>query len=198
LKLDTSQVLDLGGGYGLLCRLLRDKGINAFTSDPYCENIFAKNFTAGESHRARVVTAFEVMEHIPNPKEYLRSAISAHGAEVIIFSTLTFDGEVPPMDWWYYAFETGQHISLYSDETLTVLAAELGMHRHSLDPGFHILTLKPLSAVRKFLMGGPFNLIRYVTYIIHRLQSRGRSLIQSDYEAAKKSLISAAISFDQA
>ena len=38
-------VLDIGGGTGLLTRLLRDVGFEAQWSDEYCDNIFAQGFT---------------------------------------------------------------------------------------------------------------------------------------------------------
>ena len=42
-KLDGA-VVDYAGGYGILVRLLRDRGINALWSDPYCENLLARGF----------------------------------------------------------------------------------------------------------------------------------------------------------
>lgn len=36
----NGKILDVGGGYGLLCRLLRDKGWNCFSIDTYCQNLF--------------------------------------------------------------------------------------------------------------------------------------------------------------
>jgi hypothetical protein len=34
--------VDIGGGYGLLTRLMRDRGFDFYWKDPHCENIFAK------------------------------------------------------------------------------------------------------------------------------------------------------------
>jgi Nif-specific regulatory protein len=46
-------VVDCAGGYGILVRLLRDYGVNALWSDPYCENVLAKGFESRElRHRS--------------------------------------------------------------------------------------------------------------------------------------------------
>jgi hypothetical protein len=42
IKNRNSLVVDCAGGYGFLVRLLRDIGVNALWSDPYCENLVAK------------------------------------------------------------------------------------------------------------------------------------------------------------
>lgn len=37
-------VVDCAGGYGILVRQLRDKGVDAYWSDYYCENLLARGF----------------------------------------------------------------------------------------------------------------------------------------------------------
>ena len=49
------KVLDVGGGYGLLCRSLRDKGFDAYSTDPYCENLFAVGHEPSDEDRYRVL-----------------------------------------------------------------------------------------------------------------------------------------------
>ena len=40
----TGKVVDYAGGYGLLVRLLRDRGIDALWADPYSQNLVARGF----------------------------------------------------------------------------------------------------------------------------------------------------------
>ena len=51
-------VLDYAGGYGILVRLLRDLGINAYWDDKFCANILAKGFVRNSETRPSLVTAF--------------------------------------------------------------------------------------------------------------------------------------------
>lgn len=140
--------LDLGGGYGVLTRLLRDIGFDVYWSDPYCKNLFAQGFEASTtSPPFEVVTAFEVLEHIHDPLEFLQTSLKETGASTIIFSTELFDMYPPkPNSWHYYAFNAGQHISFYQLKTLTHLAETLSMSvlsRHN----FHIFTTQAMSPI---------------------------------------------------
>jgi len=189
LAAEGAKMLDVGGGYGLLCRGLRDRGFDCYTSDLYCENLFAKEFEPGPGFKAQVLFAFEVMEHIGNPLEFLQTKFAEYQAEVMIFSTLTYaEEEFPGRDWWYYAFETGQHISFYHEESLRALAGQLGMHHFSLSPGLHVLSKVRLDLSDKLLLRRErFSLGRlYQVWV--RLLRRRRSLTWSDYEAAKARL----------
>ena len=38
-----ARYLDFAGGYGLLTRLMRDRGFNFYWHDLYCENVFARD-----------------------------------------------------------------------------------------------------------------------------------------------------------
>ena len=63
MKNRSSPVVDFAGGHGFLVRLLRDIGINALWSDPYCENLVARGFEYDNKNQAILVTAFETFEH---------------------------------------------------------------------------------------------------------------------------------------
>ena len=45
---------------------MRDTGFAFEWYDKYCQNIFAKQFARSQTHYD-VVTAFELLEHLPNP-----------------------------------------------------------------------------------------------------------------------------------
>jgi transcription elongation factor Elf1 len=143
-----AQYLEAAGGYGLLTRLMRDKGFDFRWHDPYCENIFARGFEwdpLNGSARGGAVTAFEVLEHVLSPIDFIRNALTQAKTSTIIFSTLLYEGEPPrPEEWWYYALESGQHISFFRRDTLKILADKLGLRLYT-HGSFHVLTESPLN-----------------------------------------------------
>lgn len=187
----ATKVLDVGGGYGLLCRILRDKGWDCLTMDSYCENMLAKGFDAPEGTKADTLLAFEVFEHIEDPLSFVREKIGQHDAKRFIYSTLTHDWDVPPSDWSYYAFETGQHISLYKKKTMGVLAAKLDWHYMPITNGMHILSATPLGFMDTLLLTKrcrPVSRI-YRAYAEH--SHRAHPQLMLDYEVAKAGVIAA-------
>jgi hypothetical protein len=121
-----AQVLDHAGGYGLLVRLLRDAGFDAWWEDSYCVNMLARGFSAENGH-FEAVTMCEVLEHLHEPYLHLAALVEARRPELIIITTTTYAGNPPmPGKWSYYAFETGQHITFFQERTLIRLASMLG------------------------------------------------------------------------
>lgn len=186
LGLEQGPYLDLGGGYGLFARLMRDEGFNFHTIDPFCENIFAKGHEPGPDFKAQAVTAFEVFEHVPDPLTFVRDAFARYRCSTILFSTLTYGDKVPADDWWYWCFETGQHITFYNERSLTLLAQKVGGHYFNLNQDFHVITEKPLTTWQKLVLKN-----RHVRKLYNRLTWKRRlreTLIISDYKAARKVL----------
>ena len=144
--------LDVAGGYGVLARLLRDMGFDCYTMDPYCQNLFARAFEPGDEFRANALFAFEVLEHIESPREFLKNLFDTYSCKTILASTLTFAGAIPPKNWWYYAFETGQHISFYQPRTIAFLADTLGCRYYRLGPEWHLITDKRLPGITRIVL----------------------------------------------
>jgi hypothetical protein len=133
--------LDVAGGYGMLTRMMRDFGFDFFWQDKYCANLLAKGFefnrTDGDCLAA---TAFEVLEHVTKPIDFIKLSLEEAGASTLIFSTILYKGEPPdPRDWWYYAFSTGQHIGFFQKRTLEFIGQKLGL-RFSTANDIHILS----------------------------------------------------------
>ena len=139
--------LDVAGGYGLLTRLMRDAGFDFYWDDKYCANLHARGFDSGRSNGPyAAMTAFEVMEHVHEPLDWLQDNFVKFGSRTLIFSTELYSGAPPPTDWWYYSFSTGQHITFYRKDTFERMAERLGLRFYSIC-GFHILTDKPLKHI---------------------------------------------------
>jgi hypothetical protein len=130
--------VDFAGGTGLFVRFMRDIGYDFYWKDPYCKNIHARGFEFEQGMQYEAVTAFEVLEHIVDPIGFISNAFEETGADALIFTTTLFSGSPPrPDEWWYYAFDTGQHISFYQAKTLNTISEQLGMKFVS-NSGIHI------------------------------------------------------------
>lgn len=175
--------LDYAGGYGLFVRLMRDKGINFFRQDVYCQNIFAEHFDLNdlpEGQRFEMITAFEVFEHLVNPLEGVKKMLTY--SDTIVFSTeLQPEVDPTPDTWWYFVPETGQHISLYSLQSLQTIANREGLNFYSNKFNLHIFS-------RKQLPFDPFE--KPKTSLFSRLSQRVKSRLKPvNNELKRESLI---------
>jgi hypothetical protein len=144
------RVVDCAGGYGILVRMLRDKGINAFWSDQYATNLLCRGFEY-DGGCADLVTAFEAFEHFVHPWSEVKRL--AEIAPNILLTTSIIPTPPPlPDQWWYYGLEHGQHIGFFRVKTLEHIAFSLGLHLLSDQCSVHLLTKKPVSMRRWRLM----------------------------------------------
>jgi hypothetical protein len=140
---------DVAGGYGMLTRLMRDNGLDFYWADKYCENFMARGFEYTEDiGPCTAVTAIEIMEHLEDPIEFVSDALKKTNAKAFIFTTELFEGAPPaPTEWWYYSFETGQHIAFFQRRTLEFMAKKLGLYFVSRS-GMHIFSKEPVEPWR--------------------------------------------------
>jgi Methyltransferase domain len=123
-----ARFLDYAGGYGFFVRLMRDVGFDFYWQDKHCANLLAKHFEMKSGESYSLVTAMEVLEHVPDPLRFVEGIVDETGSDNLLFSTTTFEGAPPPPDWPYYAFESGQHITFYQPRTLEWMARKLGFY----------------------------------------------------------------------
>jgi len=177
---NRGKFLDYGGGYGMFVRLMRDAGFDFYLYDQYCDNLFAKGLAIdGPSGGFELVTAFEVFEHLVDPIAEIERM--RQFSPSILFSTNLIASPPPrPDEWWYYALEHGQHVSLYSMQSLEVIAKHFDVQLFSNGQNLHLLTPKKIArwAFRAILN-------RHVRPFAKRWlnrRMRGRSLLAIDYE----------------
>jgi Methyltransferase domain len=174
--------LDAAGGYGMLTRLMRDYGFDFYWSDKYCENLLSKGFEfSNKKMPVTAVTAFEVLEHVQDPLDFINRTLLEAGSETIIFTTELFEGKPPmPESWWYYAFNAGQHISFYQEKTLRVIADKLGCNLY-MNNNFHLITKKHFNPnVYNFVTG------RLAQILSIYVQKKMQSKTFSDFEFFKQ------------
>jgi hypothetical protein len=116
-------VIDIGGGDGLLCRLLRDYRINCYVQDKYATPTYARGFTSPDFETPDLVIGFEVLEHYANPQSDLNALFENHPRSVLL-STVLFSNQ--NQDWWYLSPESGQHVFFYSRHAMTMIAQKYG------------------------------------------------------------------------
>jgi len=147
--------LDAAGGYGLFTRLMRDMGFNFYWADKYCTNVIAPGFEYSlDQGICKAVTAIEVLEHLVDPVAFIQDTLSTTGAQTLLFTTELYQGAPPkPVDWWYYTFETGQHISFFQRRTLEAMGRRLGLKFSSAN-GLHLFSTTPVNEnLLKFATG---------------------------------------------
>lgn len=163
--------LDVAGGYGMLARLMRDMGFDFYWDDKYCTNILARGFEADQAKaNFNALTAFEVLEHVHDPLAFISEAMNRFGSHKLIFSTELYGDDVPPKDWWYFMFNTGQHVTFYQKRTLEKMANRLELYLHSAH-GIHMFTDEPINTVRFDLLTSRISyLVSF--YVRRRMVSR--------------------------
>jgi hypothetical protein len=130
--------LDYGGGAGLLCRLLRDSGLDAYTSDKYADPVYAQAFAIDPERLASkpiaLISAIEVLEHCAEPAAEIGRLFAAH-PQALFATTVAYRGQGE--DWWYLGATSGQHVFFYSPKALKLLAERHGYDYFGVD-SFHV------------------------------------------------------------
>ena len=123
-KLQIKTALDFGSGPGpVLAKLLRQEG---FKTD-----IYDKYFSPDKVYLNKkydLITATEVLEHLPDPLatlKLLKSLLSEKGI-IAIMTLFHPDSDEDFKQWWYRRDAT--HISFYTPKTMRQMAELLGLN----------------------------------------------------------------------
>jgi hypothetical protein len=169
---------------------MRDAGSNFFWHDLYSDNLLARGFEAAKGSYDAAV-AFEVLEHTTNPLQFLLDQKNNYGFSRLVFLVTCFvDANIPDKDWRYWAFETGQHISFFTERSLHYMAKCLEMHVRHLVADIYIF--EELALPDSFTLGSNTTLQRLAKFMlkVDRRLSRGAegSLTWSDHSAMRDKL----------
>ena len=175
----NAKFVDYGAGYGVLVRLMRDRGFDFYWQDRYCENLFAKHFPAELGDKFELLTAFEVFEHLVDPLTEIR--IMLNYSNNLLFSTMLIPYDVRT-DWWYFGPEHGQHVSFYSVQALEHIARRFNLNLYTNSTNLHLLSAKPIS---KHIFNFFARETRWSTIarILMRRGMRKQSLLMDDFRA---------------
>lgn len=127
------RVLDEGAGLGLLVRLLRDDGVEAWGHDPYARPVVAEPFILPQWPDGcfSLVCATEVIEHTEDPRGFV-SALSDRldDAGLLLLTTELYRPDQLPdaRQWAYLAPQHGQHITFLSEAGLRTVAEQARLH----------------------------------------------------------------------
>ena len=136
--------LDFGGGTGLLVRLMRDRGHDFHWRDAYSPNLLARGFEAAPGDSFDLLTAFELVEHLPEPMSVFEQ-FRDMAPNLLISTELLPAGARTVDDWWYYAPESGQHIGFFTRASLEVIAERLRLKLSSNGRNLHVLSTQRVS-----------------------------------------------------
>jgi hypothetical protein len=164
--------IDWGGGYGVFTRLMRDKGYDFFWQDRYCQNLFAKHFVADDD-TYELMTSFEVFEHLVQPMADIEKML-ARSTNVLFTTQLPPARLTSAAEWWYLSPEHGQHVSIYSVESLQVIARTFDLHRSTDGAALHLLSREPFPPTMFKVIarnGKAANVMRRVRRKMHRKHS---------------------------
>ena len=164
--------LDYAGGYGTMVRLMRDRGFNFFWSDRYAKSLYARGFEHVPGRRYDLLTAYEVLEHLPEPLVDIARMLDLADNVLVTTEVVPEPAPLPP-NWWYYAVKGGQHISFYGANSLRKIASHFNVYLLSRG-SYHLFTRKPQNRLlfRIATSGKTFPVVNWLR--------KRRSLIDAD------------------
>lgn len=143
--------LDWAGGYGVFTEFMRERGADFWHHDDFAEPVFARKFVDDGTSHYDLITAFEVFEHLAEPRKEL--AHLAERTDYVFFSTELLPDPAPKVgEWWYYLPNVGQHITFHTPESLRRLGEHLGYQLTTNGTNWHMFHRRPLDVRTRMLL----------------------------------------------
>jgi len=120
VELPSPRILDYGCGSGLLVRLLRDSGLDAWGLDRHSNPRLSLGFQVDNSNGFDVINLCEVIEHFDQPRTALDEIFKANPSLLVVQTGIM--GEPDP-SWFYLADFHGQHIFFLTVATVNWIAS---------------------------------------------------------------------------
>lgn len=120
---DRAVILDYGGGIGIVPRLLREHGWNAFNFDTYTKSPFGDVDWKGDA--PTFVLAAELLEHLPDPARDIADMFKDQ-PDYVYVRTWRYFGQ--GRDWDYFGPSHGEHVFFYTDKAMRHIAERFGYH----------------------------------------------------------------------
>ncbi|MCI0474133.1 MAG: class I SAM-dependent methyltransferase, partial [Ignavibacteria bacterium] len=171
----SKKFIDYGAGYGVFVRMMRDRGYDFYWQDRYCENLYAKEFEYKNGDKYELLTAYEVFEHLPDPVPEINLMLK-HSDSILFSTYLLPEGNPKPGEWWYYATDHGQHVSIYTRKSLEVLAGISGKRYYTNGKNIHLFSGKKISNLYFKLLTMPYSSAAF------SVLSGKKSLLDDDYK----------------
>lgn len=147
-RVRSGRMQDWGGGYGLMTRMARDRGLDCVNFDPYVRPLFAGPAQVTSPVNADITVASEVFLHLRSPLEVLRGLLEL--SPVVVVTAV-----VPPrdvtVDWWYLMPSSGQHVAFFPTDTLVRMAELSGAHLVSDGRFFHVYSRQRLRLMSRLV-----------------------------------------------
>jgi len=145
-------ILDFGGGLGIVPRLLREHGRNAYNFDAYAVSPF-RDVTWNGDKPTMVINA-ELFEHLPEPAQDIEG-IFRDTPDFVYTRTWRYRGEKP--DWPYFGPEHGAHVFFYTDRAMEKIAERFGYHVFMPNELDTLFARRQLTGLQRRLIGAAFN-----------------------------------------
>lgn len=190
----NDSVLEVGCGKGGFLDLMRQRGIDATGIDPAYEGdapyIRKQHFDASTGLTAQAIVLRHVLEHIPDPRAFLRTIAAANGGRGKVYI------EVPCLDWitrrraWFDIFY--EHVNYFRLSDFTRIFGKIHDGGHLFD-GQYLYVIADLASLDPANCGSPPETVWFPTDFLAELDSlavkRSTAISRAVWGAAAKGVM---------